>query len=461
MWTRRAASALLVAAAAGGGARAADLALPGLRRAEVQALRRFCEATHPEGARAALSADWRARADDLADKADAMDLSRYAVEMGRLIGWFKDGHTALIIYEFDRGAFGLRLPVKTDAFHDGLYVTAAKDEAAALLGARITRLAGTPIEIVMQRFADAWPKANPAWAHRWAPLLLRTPGLLQGLGLVSGPDDAPILVEGLIGGGSTPVAVALLPRTGAQVGRIDLGRTRSALEAYAATQAFGPQPDATEDGRNFVWRMPGGAALYVCLDRVGDDDFSKPWAVFEREVFAALDDLGPGRLVIDLRRNGGGDNTLPEPLRHRIGRSHYNRPGGIYVLTSPQTFSAAQNLATRLERETYARFVGEPTGLSPNHCGDSAPFESKLTGLPIYVSTLRWQDMPPQDQRPWIAPDLFAPRLFSDWRSGHDAALEAALSDPPPGTLDDHSLTAPWERASQARAWTPFWMSRG
>jgi hypothetical protein len=37
------------------------------------------------------------------------------------------------------------------------------------------------------------------------------------------------------------------------------------------------------------------------------------------------------------------------------------------ALTSPQTFSAAMNFATRLERETDALFVGEPTGGAPNH----------------------------------------------------------------------------------------------
>ena len=77
------------------------------------------------------------------------------------------------------------------------------------------------------------------------------------------------------------------------------------------------------------------------------------------------------RLIIALRRNGGGDNMLAEPIRHRIQRSRFNRPGGIYVLIAPHTFSAAQNLAVRLERETFATFVGEPTSPPPNFFGDA------------------------------------------------------------------------------------------
>ena len=153
MLTRRALSTLFAA----GAANMANVAIAGptaSRRSEVEALRRFCEATHPEGPRAALSADWRGRAADLTAKADALDASRYAVEVMRLLGWFRDGHTALILYAYDKGAFGPRLPVQAEVFDDGLYVIAAKDEGRPLLGARVTRLAGAPIATVIRRLAD-------------------------------------------------------------------------------------------------------------------------------------------------------------------------------------------------------------------------------------------------------------------------------------------------------------------
>ena len=72
------------------------------------------------------------------------------------------------------------------------------------------------------------------------------------------------------------------------------------------------------------------------------------------DTLAAIVPTSIARVVVDLRRNGGGDNYAGEALRHDLARSRFNRPGGLYVLTSPQTFSAAQNFANRLEREMFA-----------------------------------------------------------------------------------------------------------
>jgi C-terminal processing protease CtpA/Prc len=165
------------------------------------------------------------------------------------------------------------------------------------------------------------------------------------------------------------------------------------------------------------------------------------------------------RLIIDLRRNGGGNNMLAEPLRRMIVKSRFNQRGALYVLTSPQTFSAAQNFATRLERETEAIFVGEPTGGAPNHFGDAKFAVAPKSQIPYIISTLRWQDSPPFDERGWILPDIPAPPSFDDYASGRDAALGAALADAPgEETLDAWArrVVEPWDRDSQKMDWTFF-----
>jgi C-terminal processing protease CtpA/Prc len=168
---------------------------------------------------------------------------------------------------------------------------------------------------------------------------------------------------------------------------------------------------------------------------------------------------GIERLVVDLRRNGGGDNYLAEALRKRIARSGFNRPGGLYVLTGPRTFSAAQNCATRLERETFATFVGEPTGGAPNHYGDATLFTGAITGISALVSTLAWFDSYPQDRRPWILPDLPVNDTFADWRAGRDPALQTALTHQGTAAADElePSRIFYFGRESQKRDWRPFW----
>jgi len=46
------------------------------------------------------------------------------------------------------------------------------------------------------------------------------------------------------------------------------------------------------------------------------------------------------------------------------------------------------------------------------------------------VSHLFWQSSWPQDQRIWIAPQIYVPPTFADFRAGRDAALAAILEFP-------------------------------
>jgi hypothetical protein len=450
MWTRRALAGLVAAGAAS--AASAAIAGPPSRRAEVEALRRFAETTHPRGRDAAADPRWREGWEQLARQADSLGDGPYAVSIWRLLGWFEDGHTTLLPVEFlpetpaplRSGSFGYALPLQLRAFDDGLYVVAARNEAAALNGARVMALNGVSDVGLMRRLAEVWT-GSPAWRHRWAGLLAGC-GMLEGLGVTRGAVDAPVTVEAL--GRSGALSVAVTPRIDGRKDRVALSRPRSRQEAWAAEAGRG----------NYLRALPDRDALYVSIDGMEDMD-GMSFADLTRGVFAAMEAPGVRRLVIDLRRNGGGDNFLGEALRRRIARSAFNRPGGLYVLVSPQTFSAAQNLANRLERETFAVFVGGPTGGSPNHYGDARTLTGEATGLTAMVSTIPWFDSYPMDRRPWILPDLPVADRFADWVAGHDPALELALAHRPEGETDDLSPSRVfyYARPSQKGDWTPFW----
>lgn len=443
MFTRRAFTALASVTALAGQASAQT---PSPRRSEVEALRRFAETTHPRGREAAADADWRARWNTLAAEADTLSEGAYLVRTRRALGWFKDGHTTVLPFEFTGGPppgpFRLGLPIRVRAFHDGLYINAAKEEGAPLRGARLTRIAGVDAVTLMRAVAEQWC-GNDAWAHRWAGSQFSSPALLQGLGVISDP-AAPIVVEAMRG--TRRVRATLRPREGARTDLQEMDRTPSQRELWEREAGLG----------NYV-RVEGRAVYISCNDM--DDVEGKTFADFTRECFAAMDTTTPDRLIFDVRRNGGGNNFLPEALRKRILRSRFNRPGALYVLTSPFTFSAAQNPTTRLERDSFALFVGEPTGGAPNHYGDARPFQGEASGLTSLVSTLPWFDSYPQDQREWILPDLPAPVTFADARDGADPALDIAMTHTTNAEADelDRARVFFYERDSQQTGWTPFW----
>ena len=420
------------------------------RKAEIAALRTFAEETHPLGREARDDANWRARWSELERKALLLSDGEYFVGARHALAWFEDGHTTVLPFEylgkvpdpFARGPFALHLPWRVRTFDDGAYIVAAGQEGRSHLGERVEEIGRLSTAALLEAFDKTWP-GNRAWAHNWAGSLFGWPAQLQALGATANAAD-PLPVR--VAGGRR---FLIQPTPQPSIALSELTRTKAQRESWA---------EAAKRG-NYVKVLPGRRAIYISIDDM-DDVEGATFEQFTREAFAAMNEAAGSRLIVDLRRNGGGDNFLGEPLRKHIERSQFNQPGRLFVLIGPATFSAAQNLANRLERETYAIFVGGPSGLAPNHYGDAKIFTGPVTGLTAMVSTLPWFDSYPQDKREWITPDLLVPSKFDDWRAGGDPVLDAALTQPFIGMPDDLSRDRVfyYSRASQKQQWNPFWV---
>jgi len=169
-------------------------------------------------------------------------------------------------------------------------------------------------------------------------------------------------------------------------------------------------------------------AVYCQFNQIFNKE-DEPFADFCERLFAYLDDHRPGRLVIDLRRNGGGEGGLNRHLLDGlVEREWLNQPGRLFTLIGPRTFSAAMMLVVELERETETRFAGEPTGSSPNFVGETLPFTLPNSGLIASVSAVYWQNSSAYDRRTWIAPHIFVETTSEDANAGRDPVLEAVLA---------------------------------
>ena len=94
-------------------------------------------------------------------------------------------------------------------------------------------------------------------------------------------------------------------------------------------------------------------------------------------------------------------------------------------------------LVEQLEAQTHTRFVGEPTGGSPNQYGDANPFSLPNSGLVVRISTLYHQRSQPDDQRVWHKPDIPVPLSSADYFNHHDPAMETILMDTPTSSVDN------------------------
>jgi hypothetical protein len=179
--------------------------------------------------------------------------------------------------------------------------------------------------------------------------------------------------------------------------------------------------------------LPGTRTLYVAYNTLLEDP-QAPLEQFFGRMFAHADSAQVERLVIDLRRNAGGNNFLNRPLWQGIvARPALNRRGRVFVLVGRNTFSAAICSAIQLARHTNAILVGEPTSSPPNFTGETIVVNLPHSRMRATISDLYWQNGVAMDYRAWVAPELYVPPTWADFRAGRDPALTAALSWPAAG----------------------------
>jgi C-terminal processing protease CtpA/Prc len=216
-----------------------------------------------------------------------------------------------------------------------------------------------------------------------------------------------------------------------------------ALGAGNLAEMFGTFPLPPRAGAHWLeghdksWRlevMEPEHALYVQFNEVaaqGSDGQSL--ADFAAEIVRNFDEHKLSRVIVDVRANGGGDNTTFGPLIHALQTPALDRAGVLFGLIGRYTFSAAGNFVTVLERDTNAILLGEPTGGAPNQYGDAqtVPLPNHPAVL-VRISTRFHQFGKPDDPRLTHEPRLRVPLRSGDYFAGRDPVLRAALDFQPP-----------------------------
>lgn len=416
------------------------------RLADLDFLERTIRERHPEPLRRRARELWAPAAAALRERAAELSDARFWFELSSLVALLEDGHTTLVPSPAGIGAHSF--PLELEFFADGLHVLAADRRYAEAVGGRVVSIGGRPIDEVLAAARPAIPGDNPQGQQTILEMALAMPCVHEALGL-SGGLASRIEVEDARG---VRREVALAPPEPGPPAF--LGPRPSSW--VGAEPAEPPLRDREPAKPYFVEYLEPQRCVYVRLRRVEQDEGERI-AAFCRRVGALVEERAAERLVIDLRGNRGGNNYLTQPLVHAVIKSRLNEPGRVYVLIDGETFSAAQNCASFLERETWALFVGSPSGGSPNHCGDAETFVLPGSGHLLFCSTVRWQDSDPRDERRWTYPDVPAPLAFADLAAGRDPAIEAALRHEL-APIEGYTGLLPrahWQRATQRDAWPP------
>ena len=294
-----------------------------------------------------------------------LDSGRFHVALLRITALADNGHTNL--YYGKSGAQNY-VPLRVGLFADGLYVLRAKLAYADLLGARVESIEGRPTDDVMAAL-EQLHGGTEGWRRAQAAIYVQSPEILYGAAIGSGADQTHWTLR--------------LPN-GSEVTRTLPGETSGENEPQAEmTRWLSPQKMKGEPSN---WRalLPRDAELPLAL-RDFNSSFRRAWIDHGCTLFIQLkaiadadtqhigDFLGattdemrahrPCNIILDMRFNTGGDYTKVARFASRL--PDFVPPSGrIYLLTSPQTFSAAITTTAFVKQAAGSRAIilGEPVG---------------------------------------------------------------------------------------------------
>lgn len=359
--------------------------------------------------------------------------------MVRLAALLGDGHTRLALPEGpgwatdyahaptalprDSSLVFHHLPLRLWSYEDGLGVEAVLAGSEALLGARLLAIEGVPAESALARMRPFVSIDNDEGLRFLGAARLSCLEVLHAAGIAR----------------STSGATLELRTRDGRTQRVTLAaRATTSPPAWRTIASLAPAARLADRHPQAPWwsaRIEGHDALFVQVNQVADTD-SVRFVEFADRLARTIERERPGRVVVDLRANTGGDNQLLRPLVLALARApSVNRHGGLYVLTGRRTFSAAQMLVSQLEQWTEALFAGEPTGTTPSHFGDNRRVVLPHSGLTLRIATVYWRDWTGNESRRATMPDLPAPLRLADDLAGRDPALDAALGFRPAAGL--------------------------
>lgn len=335
------------------------------------------------------------------------------VEMIRLVASARDGHTQ-VWWKTD--AFAL-MPFSAYRFDDGWYVVRASNAYQRIVGARIVKIGETDIEVAADALKTFVACDNePCYRDRLSRYF-NVADFLYAAGLTRDRQSATF---------------TFVDRTGREFTQAISGFGPAELKDLKLISAFDEKlPQLPLYRRNpelNYWRefIADSKTLYINYRKCAEME-SLPFAKFAAETFAFLDSNDVERVVIDLRQNGGGKESIMRPLSVGLHeRKKFHERGRVFVVIGRATYSSANNNAYELRRATNALFVGEPTGQKPNHYGEVKTLTLPNSGIQVGYSSNYFKRVDGDPDS--VQPDINAALSFSDYLAGRDVVLAAALA---------------------------------
>jgi pimeloyl-ACP methyl ester carboxylesterase len=321
----------------------------------------------------------------------------------RLTSMLRDEHTGAVVLPQP----AVRLPFDVLWMDDGPYVVAASAPLHELLGARVVAIDEHGMSAIADTLRAYIPHESEIGFRRQAEHALVFPEVLHGLGYAR--DTSSVMLEVVRPNGL---------RTRVETRAVPLGD-------YTPAARPGGEPSYRQHpGEKYWFTLLSDGLLFIKYNQCRD---GAAFRAMSDSIARTLDTARIAHVVVDLRDNGGGDDSVIQPLL-TVLEAHASlvRTRRVFAIIGRSTASSGLSAAHALHDRASATLVGEAAG--PNRFGNVRSFRLPYSGMLVTYATKEHQaDSGPA---PTLNPDVLIAPTPEAVVAGRDLALEWIYTRP-------------------------------
>ena len=357
------------------------------------------------------------------------------ISISELLATLQDGHTRWAFEHSDPQwlvqTFHL-LPIIQYPFKDGIYILAGMPQYSELVSSKVTKIGNIPISEVISKLGKLWSHDNPYGERKFLYYTLSIAEMLKKAGAIEDMSEIEIVLQNAR---DKEVKVQIDTVSFMSMVRFFAGSWYPQTVNGIVTMNKKAEKELPlwlkNADKNFWFEyVPDEKTMFLQINSLNfphanandEGSFSK----LCEEFFEAFDQSTAEKLVIDIRRNTGGNHVELPLLKGILARPHIDKPDRLFLITGRVTYSAAVHLTTVLKRYTNITIIGEPASGRPNHYGAVRRF--RLPNHPqieIHCSIDYYQDSEPFDFNIFNTPDIWAEMTAAEYSSNIDPAMGA------------------------------------
>jgi len=333
------------------------------------------------------------------------------MELTGVLASMRCSHTGIAFWDYGDWQ---TYPISVMWLDDGLYVTAIDAEYSELIGSRLIGYGGYPAVEAAAAMSEMFPATNDIVRRTRAENFMMMAYPMEALGF--GDTDSAVTFTFLCATGDT------------------LTNQFRAVDQYTM-ETFHNRESVTLPiwlgSDDFYWYsyLPERKMLYCAYNScalMGDyhiDDYVE-------ELRELTESEHVDAVVVDLRRNSGGNSMVAAPLISWLRELSENGDIQLYLIIGRWTYSSGILNAIEISEIPGVMVYGENTGGAPNHLGEVRTAQLPWSGLSVNYPTKYFQRV--EDEGTTMRPDVYIPldpgMLFNGENRILDAIYELSAS---------------------------------